>query len=387
MYLETERPDQAREWFERAAANDFTDVGEGINFSVTMHYSAHVVRRLRDGRRAAILYERLRPYAARQLVVGNTWLCWGSASRPLGMLAATMGNWEEAERHFEDALAFDEKVGNRPYLARSQYEYADMLQERGLPEGREKPLGLVNQALATFEELGMKKDVERALALKLQLQGIDPTSMQSSIGLVAAAVYVDKPDLRSHAAPDGTVTILFTDIEGSTALAQRLGDRAYYALLGEHNRILREQVQAHGGHEVKSTGDGFMVAFGSARRALQCAIDIQRAFAEHNESLLRQAQDEGAEPQDERAEPVEAAIRVRIGLHTGEAIKEAEDFYGKSVILAARIADEAQGGEILVSSLLKELTESAGDIAFAEGREVELRGLSGIHRVFAVAWE
>ncbi len=84
---------------------------------------------------------------------------------------------------------------------------------------------------------------------------------------------------------------------------------------------------------------------------------------------------------------------MRIGLHTGEAIKEADaqtgrdDFYGKNVILAARIAGQAQGGEILVSSLLKELTESAGDIEFGEGREVELKGLAGQHRVFEVAWE
>ncbi len=130
---------------------------------------------------------------------------------------------------------------------------------------------------------------------------------------------------------------------------------------------MREQVQAHEGFEVKTEGDGFMVAFSSARRALQCAIAIQRTFAGHNE---------GAE------EPV----RVRIGLHTGEAVREADDFYGKHVVLASRIADEAKGGEILVSSLLKELTESAGDLAFGEGREVSLKGMSGTQRVCSVAW-
>jgi class 3 adenylate cyclase len=83
---------------------------------------------------------------------------------------------------------------------------------------------------------------------------------------------------------------------------------------------------------------------------------------------------------------------VRIGLHTGEAIKEADsdgqaDFYGKNVILAARIASQATGGEIPVSSLLKELAESAGDIAFGEGRKVELKGLAGQHRVFEVGCE
>ena len=78
---------------------------------------------------------------------------------------------------------------------------------------------------------------------------------------------------------------------------------------------------------------------------------------------------------------------MRIGLHTGEAIKEADDFFGKNVILAARIAGQAEGSEILVSSLLKELTESAGDIAFGGGREVELKGLTGRHHVFEVAWQ
>ncbi|MBI1886168.1 MAG: hypothetical protein HYS09_07660, partial [Chloroflexi bacterium] len=80
-------------------------------------------------------------------------------------------------------------------------------------------------------------------------------------------------------------------------------------------------------------------------------------------------------------------VHVRIGLHTGEAIKEADDFFGKNVILAARIADQAGGGQVLVSSLLRELTQSAGEFTFDKGREVELKGLSGLHRVFEVVWQ
>ncbi|MFQ5879236.1 MAG: adenylate/guanylate cyclase domain-containing protein, partial [Dehalococcoidia bacterium] len=157
--------------------------------------------------------------------------------------------------------------------------------------------------------------------------------------------------------------------EGFTAMTERLGDQRAQAVLHAHNAIVRQQVAAHSGFEVKSQGDGFMVAFQSARRALECAIAVQRALAAYND--------------EHRDEP----IRVRIGLHTGEAIKEAEDFFGKAVILAARIADAAQGGEILVSSLLKELTESAGDIRFGEGREVELKGLAGRRGVHEVVWE
>jgi len=148
---------------------------------------------------------------------------------------------------------------------------------------------------------------------------------------------------------------MFSDIEGSTEMTERLGDQKWMEVLREHNKIVRRNVKAHGGFEVKSEGDGFMLAFQSARRGLECAIAIQRAFAERNEKA-------------------EEPVQVRVGLHAGETIKDGEDFFGKNVVLAARIASQAQGGEILVSALLKELTESAGEFAFGDGREVELKG-------------
>ena len=279
-----------------------------------------------------------------------------------------MERWDEAERHFYKALEMETRMGARPWLAWTQRHHAWMLVARDAEGDREKALELLAQALDTAQELGMKRLTESALALKLRVQGIDPAATGTSIDAVASAVYVDKPDLIPHAAPDGTVTILFSDIEGSTAMTERLGDQRWLEVLREHNAIVREQVAAHEGFEVKSEGDGFMLAFQSARRGIECGVDIQRAFAERNESA-------------------EEPVRVRIGLHTGEAIKEADDFYGKNVILAARIAGQAQGGEILVSSLLKELTESGGDIEFGEGREVELKGLAGWHQVHQIQWE
>ncbi len=89
---------------------------------------------------------------------------------------------------------------------------------------------------------------------------------------------------------------------------------------------------------------------------------------------------------NQRNDGAHAPILVRIGLHTGEPIKEADDFFGKHVNLAARIAGQAQGGEILVSSLLRELTDSSGEFAFGDRRAVELKGLSGAHQVFTVTW-
>jgi class 3 adenylate cyclase len=188
----------------------------------------------------------------------------------------------------------------------------------------------------------------------------------SSVDEVASSVAAERPSLRPAAAPDGTVTILFSDIEGSTALNERLGDLRWLELLRTHHRVVRDQVKAYGGFEVKSQGDGFMIAFPSAHRAIECARAIQEAIA----------RDLGDHP--------DGPVRVRIGLHTGEAIREESDFYGKNVVVAARIADEAGGGEILASSVVKQLTESAGDIGFEDAREVELAGLAGTHAVYKV---
>lgn len=175
--------------------------------------------------------------------------------------------------------------------------------------------------------------------------------------------------LRSHAAPDGTVTILFSDITGYTEMTERLGDLKARDVLYEYNQIVREQLAAHDGYEVKSQGDGFMIAFAGASRALRCSISIQRAFLDYS------------------MKHPEAPIRVHIGLHTGEAIREADDFLGRTVIIASRISGIAKGDEILVSSLLKELTDGRGEFAFGECQEVTLKGLSSTYRLYPVVWQ
>jgi len=193
-------------------------------------------------------------------------------------------------------------------------------------------------------------------------------ALEGSIESVAEAVNREQPDLSPDAMPDGTVTILFTDIEESTAMIERLGDLKAHEVIHAHNQLVRAQIGSCGGHEVKSQGDSFMVTFAGARRGVRCAIGIQRAFEDWCEKHPEQP------------------ISVRIGLHTGEALREAHDLFGKSVIMAARIAAQAGGGEILVSSLLKELTDSSGEFAFEEPRRVGLKGLSGEHVVYPVDW-
>jgi class 3 adenylate cyclase len=357
--------------FEHLARTDFNDIPVNQLWLFTVATLSEVCALLGDTRRAAHLYDLLLPFSRRNVVLGAV-AFHGSASRHLGLLATTLSRWEEAESHFRDALDVHTKMGAKPWVARTRYDYAQMLvacaQAHGQPADNDAVLELVNEALETAQALGMSRLVEQTLALKLKLQGLDSSDVKSSIYAVATSVHGRPPDLASHAAPDGTVTLMFSDMQGFTAMTERLGDLKARDVIRDHNRIVREQVFAHSGYEVELQGDGFLLAFGSARNGLRCAIAIQRAFAAYN-----------AKHHDE-------PIRVRIGLHTGEVLKDADKFFGKTVILAARIAAQAEGGEILASSLLKELTESVGDLHFGNARSVQLKGISGTQRLFEVGW-
>jgi class 3 adenylate cyclase len=169
------------------------------------------------------------------------------------------------------------------------------------------------------------------------------------------------------AAPDGTVTILFSDVCGYTELNERLGDIKTHELLKSYQQAVRAQLTAYEGYEVKVQGDGIMVAFSGASRALRCAIAIQRVTDDWGK---------------EHGEP----IRIHQGLHTGETVRENGDFLGRTVILASRITGEAQGSEILVSSVLKELTSTTGEFRFGEEREVNLKGVTVAQMVHPVQW-
>ena len=192
---------------------------------------------------------------------------------------------------------------------------------------------------------------------------------QSSIYMIADAVKGEPLDLGSKTSPDGAVTIVFSDIEGSTEMMERLGERQWMEVLRDHDELIRGVVQSHDGTIVKSQGDGFMLAFSSAHSALYCAMEVERALA-------------GRSGPSSAEQP-----KVRIGVHSGFVIADAEDFYGRNVVLAARIADTARGGEVLVSGAVKEYTESDRSLEFEHRGEFRLKGLTGEHDVYAVLWE
>jgi class 3 adenylate cyclase/ketosteroid isomerase-like protein len=176
----------------------------------------------------------------------------------------------------------------------------------------------------------------------------------------------EQPDLSASRAVDGTVTIVFTDIVDSTPTLARLGDAGWLEVIRRHNAVIREAAAAHGGTVVETQGDGSMLAFPSARRAVACAMAIQqevgRVFADH-------------------APP----IRVRIGIHTGDALRDAEQFFGTTVHYAARVASHAVGGEVLVSEAVHHLVGASDGYTFLGGREVELKGIAGSHRLYALS--
>ena len=231
----------------------------------------------------------------------------------------------------------------------------------------------LDAASKLFEQYGAKLYLDQVIAKKLELQGVSG-DVSATIDVLMRTLQAERPDLASRAAPDGTVPILFSDIEGSTALNVELGDDRWMELLGEHNRLVRTAIAEHRGYEVKTEGDAFMVAFQSARDALRCAIDVQRAFTARNAAL-----DDGAHP-----------LRVRVGLHTGEPVREgaddAADFYGTHVVMASRIASLAAGGEVLVSALMRELVASSGEFTLEARPPAVLKGLDGEHVTYAVGW-
>ncbi len=170
------------------------------------------------------------------------------------------------------------------------------------------------------------------------------------------------------APPEAPLTILFTDIEGSTTFTNQLGDAPAQELLRAHDDIVREALRSHGGAEIKHTGDGIMASFPAVSRALECAIAVQRAFAQHNE-------------QNEAGVP----INVRIGLNVGEPVREGGDLFGVAVQLARRICDQADPGQILASNVVRELVAGKGFL-FADRGESALRGFEDAVRLYEVRW-
>ena len=187
--------------------------------------------------------------------------------------------------------------------------------------------------------------------------------LTTSIDQVASRARRDRTDVEKASAPDGTVTVVFTDIESSTTLLDRLGDTEFVQLLGWHDRAVHEAVDQHGGFVVKSEGDGFMLAFPSASSALRACVVLRDRLGDGYRDI---------------------PVRVRMGVHVGEAIRHADDFYGRTVVIAARIGSLALGGEILTSGLVHALAQGLGTFTFGPPRTTALKGIDGTFELYPV---
>jgi len=165
---------------------------------------------------------------------------------------------------------------------------------------------------------------------------------------------------------EGTVTIMFTDVEESTRLLSTRGFTASHEIMKAYETIIDDKVAQHAGRRIKGLGDGFMISFGSARHGVECALDIQQAIAEYSK------------------QNPERKLRIRIGLNTGEVVEEAGDNFGAAVNVAARVAGKAKGGEILVSESVRQLVGPISEMKFDFRGRYKLKGFPDRWRLHQV---
>jgi adenylate cyclase len=196
------------------------------------------------------------------------------------------------------------------------------------------------------------------------------TRPHSTIHAIAAAVVGDMSlDLRGRTSPDGAVTLLFTDVADAEEIAAELGEERANEVFQDHSVMVCRVVEALAGNVVRSERDGFLISFTSVHDGLYCAMQLQRTFAGRRLSGARRP------------------FQLRIGLHTGHVITDAQSLFGRTVVLAARIADRSEGGQILVSSTLKRYVDTDPGYRFERLGDFYFRGVAGEHTLYSVRWQ
>ncbi len=379
------RMDDARAELESLAENEFQRVPRDWNWLPSMYTLSEVCADLGDAKHAETIYLLLAPYASHNAVVGYV-AAYGPITFALGRLAALLNRHDEAEAFFETAIAMSRRLRAALWLADAQCELVAVLRTRDRETDRGRAQALLASAKATAESLNLPRLTKKLEKFAPRADGSHPSAEESipaaaptaraedhaadrdRLDALAAAVGSLTRNLSAFASFERTVTILFSDIEDSSRLYEKYGDLRAHEAIHLHNEIFRRQIAAHGGQEIKSLGDGFMIVFSSAHQAVRCAIALQKAFATYRD-----------------CHP-DMPLQVRIGLHVGEAISNSSDLFGRAVNFAARVTAAARGGQILASATLRDLTASAGDLHFASAGEKKFKGFSGRHAVFEVVW-
>ncbi len=192
-----------------------------------------------------------------------------------------------------------------------------------------------------------------------QVFGVEITT---SLNDLVTSILRDGDQMPGTRATEGTMTLVFTDIVDSTAMAEDVGDAQWAELIVRHEKMIRSITTSHGGTVVKFLGDGSMLAFESARAAVRAAVELQQAFAD-------------------------APLSVRIGIHTGEVQRTGDDLFGLTVNKAARVAAAGGADEVLISSTTRDLIGSMEGLEIGAVRTVALKGLSDTHQIVPIHWE
>ncbi len=195
---------------------------------------------------------------------------------------------------------------------------------------------------------------------------MQPRIQMTSIDVIASALEPVTPALSRMSSPDGAVTLMLSDIADAGAAAEQLGAERWEQLVRDHHLLVERLVVGHDGLLMKFQDDGFLASFNSAHAGLHAAVELQRTFA--------------AGPAEQRS------LAIRIGLHSGFVMGNPEQLMGRNVVLASRIAAQAKGGEILVSSNARDYTQTDPSFRFEEHGEYHFKGLHGEHVVYSLLW-
>jgi adenylate cyclase len=215
---------------------------------------------------------------------------------------------------------------------------------------------------------------------------VEPQTQRTSIDLIASVLEPLIPDLGRLSSPDGAVTLMLSDIADAPIAAERLGPERWEQLLAEHSALIEQVVSRHDGELLKSERDGFLASFNSAHGGLHAAIELQKALTGPGEGASDAVDGGDAPDAGEAPDAGDHAVAVRIGLHSGFVIANPDQLLGRNVVLASRIAAQAKGGEILVSSALKQYTEKDPSFQFEPHGEYHFKGVVGEHVVYLVRW-
>jgi class 3 adenylate cyclase len=352
------------------------ELGDEARIMQTLFIPATLAHIEGDDRKAIDVWREAIAHAERRSASWSAWMFRVS----LADVLVGSGDWPEADKVVAETLRSAAEFRDAPITTAYLVENVGILAiARG---GRLEGLRLMAAARATFDRLRYRETPAEADRRRHWVgtarRDLEPTRAEAawSDGLMLtlgeataeAEVLVGTgalPSMASRPHSQTTRTFMFTDVVGSTALIGVIGDEAWQQLIDWHNRMLRQKFVGYEGDEIDSAGDGFFVAFPDARAAAACAMDIQRMLAEHRHV-------HGFSPY------------VRIGLHETTATRSGNTYRGRGVHLAARIAAQAAGNEILVSS--DTASRLGVGYVLSPPRSIELKGFREPALVAALDW-